>query len=981
VTFAANEFRRAWGLRLLAGLTALTLAQSSVNAQVVISQLYGAGGTVGATYLNDYIELFNQGASAQSLNGWSVQYASATGSSWTVNALPNVSLNPGQYFLIQGAGSPNGAALPTPDLIGSPLINMSGTAGKVALCNSTTALTGTCPTGGAIQDFVGYGGTANCNEGGANAPGPSTTNAIFRAVGGCTDDNINSTDFASAAASPRNTASPTNSCTTQTNPSGAGTTDRVSACRGTTSVNFTVTVNAGTNPTSTAHTVTGDFSSIGGPAAQVMGTDSGPYTFTFTPTIATTPGLKTIPFTIQETAPLARSGGASFSLNVVDCSAINYTDIKISQVYGGGGNTGATYKNDFVELFNVGAAAVDLAGYSIQYASAAGAFSQITPLSGTILPGHYFLIQEAAGTGGTTDLPTPDVTGTIAMSATAGHIVLTGTVSPILSDCTDPTIIDLVAYNGTTCFEGTATASLTNTTAAIRNGGGCVDTNNNQLDFTLLAPTPRNSSNTGNCAGTPPTGSANPADPDPICAGNQIILSVAVTPGTLPPSTGLAVSVNLAAIGGSSTQQFFDDGPGGGHGDAVAGDNTFSFNPTIPLTTSEGTKTMLAIISDAELRSTTTNVVINEVQRCVPTANGIASPPAHCTTGGLVDILVFVSPASTGVNGIQSVTSNLSAIGGDSAQMLFDDGTNGDRVPGDFTYTFQYTVPSGQTLGAKNLPYLVTDFDNRTAAGVNTLTIITCSNAASTVVISQVYGGGGNTGAQYRNDFIELFNRSGSPVDIGGWSVQYSSAGGVFGQSINLPAGPINLPSGGYYLVQGAAGNACAGLPCGDALPTADFIGGINLSGTDGKVALVNNTTSIGSDCNAASIMDLVGYGSAANCFEGGFHAAGGSNSFSMHRLQDGCQDTNQNAPDFFPFAPAPRNTATALAPCPVGSCTCRGDVNGDTVVNGLDINSFVACLTAGGSCTCADVNNDSASDPGDITPFINALLNGACAP
>ena len=96
----------------------------------------------------------------------------------------------------------------------------------------------------------------------------------------------------------------------------------------------------------------------------------------------------------------------------------------ISQVYGGGGNSGATLKNDFIELFNRGTAAVAIDGWSVQYAAAAGSSWTKTNLSGVIQPGQYFLVQEAAGTGGTVNLPTPDATGTIAMSATNGKVAL-----------------------------------------------------------------------------------------------------------------------------------------------------------------------------------------------------------------------------------------------------------------------------------------------------------------------------------------------------------------------------------------------------------------------------------------------------------------------------------------------------------------------------------------------------------------------------
>ena len=95
----------------------------------------------------------------------------------------------------------------------------------------------------------------------------------------------------------------------------------------------------------------------------------------------------------------------------------------ISQVYGGGGNAGATLKNDFIEVFNRGTAAVSLAGWSVQYASSGGTGAwTVTPLNAlTLQPGQYYLVQEAQGAGGTADLPTPDATGTIPMSGTAGR--------------------------------------------------------------------------------------------------------------------------------------------------------------------------------------------------------------------------------------------------------------------------------------------------------------------------------------------------------------------------------------------------------------------------------------------------------------------------------------------------------------------------------------------------------------------------------
>src|SRR3546814_17988181 len=76
---------------------------------------------------------------------------------------------------------------------------MSGSNGKVALSEDTTALGGTCPTGNV--DFVGYG-SANCSEGSDAAPGLSNTTAALRNRGGCTDTHPNGPDFASAPPNP-----------------------------------------------------------------------------------------------------------------------------------------------------------------------------------------------------------------------------------------------------------------------------------------------------------------------------------------------------------------------------------------------------------------------------------------------------------------------------------------------------------------------------------------------------------------------------------------------------------------------------------------------------------------------------------------------------------------------------------------------------------------------------------------------------------
>src|SRR5260370_9430283 len=101
------------------------------------------------------------------------------------------------------------------------------------------------------------------------------------------------------------------------------------------------------------------------------------------------------------------------------------SSVVVSQIYAGGGNAGATYTNDFFELFNRGATALDVTGWTIQYASAASTSCQPTALSGSIGPGRYYLVQLASTAAAGLPLPTPDATGT------TNHAIAAGKVAPV----------------------------------------------------------------------------------------------------------------------------------------------------------------------------------------------------------------------------------------------------------------------------------------------------------------------------------------------------------------------------------------------------------------------------------------------------------------------------------------------------------------------------------------------------------------------
>jgi hypothetical protein len=174
----------------------------------------------------------------------------------------------------------------------------------------------------------------------------------------------------------------------------------------------------------------------------------------------------------------------------------------ISQVYGGGSANGGVYRNDFIELHNNGAVAVDLGGFVLQSGIATGSTWTAQQLPSVMVPaGGYFLIQEAGGSSTTQlELPTPDyvpTAGLLSISGTVGKIALTSAATGFIVACpltTVPSsIFDLVGYGTGNCFEGTVMSALTNATAAARNDGGCSDTNVNSADFAVAAPAPRNS--------------------------------------------------------------------------------------------------------------------------------------------------------------------------------------------------------------------------------------------------------------------------------------------------------------------------------------------------------------------------------------------------------------------------------------------------------------------------------------------------------
>jgi hypothetical protein len=227
-------------------------------------------------------------------------------------------------------------------------------------------------------------------------------------------------------------------------------------------------------------------------------------------------------------------------------------------------------------------------------------------------------------------------------------------------------------------------------------------------------------------------------------------------------------------------------------------------------------------------------------------------------------------------------------------------------------------VPAPGLLANRTYKVRITT-DARTASGLQLLagyesflgfiTSMPGGPAGTSIMISQIFSGGGNSGSFYKNDFIELHNTGSTPIFLGGWSVQYLPAtqSMIAWQVTALPN--VAIQPGAYFLVQEAGG---AGGSMN--LPAPDATGSINMGGGGGNVRLVNSTTAlVGCTAPGPGTVDAVAYGNAL-CGEG-MPAPTPSSTLAIVRAT-ACGDSNNNAVDFVTAFAQPRNSGS-----PVDSC------------------------------------------------------------
>jgi hypothetical protein len=508
-------------------------------------------------------------------------------------------------------------------------------------------------------------------------------------------------------------------------------------------------------------------------------------------------------------------------------AAATETSVVISQVYGGGGNSGATYKNDFVELFNPTAAPVTVAGWSVQYASSTGTSWQVTLLPTlTLQPGQYLLVQEAVGAGGTTNLPTPDATGSISMSATAGKIALVSSTTTLSGSCptADSTLVDFVGFgSAANCSLGTPTATLSNTTAAIRTNV-CSPTNNNGADFAAGAVVPHNTVSAFVTCGTPgstPLAATGLASPASTFTGVATLLKVTVVPGTAPASTGVQVAADLSTVGGSSAQTFYDDGT---NGDETAGDNVFSYSLT---PTAMGSFSLPVIVTDAQLRTATASIAL--------TAN---TPPAFVTIQ-----TIQANKPSTYVT--QTVTTSGIVVGVKSNGFYLE-AKNADTTPvtpeGILVYTASTALPSFIQIGnevqvtGKVAAFPATGLTPGTEIdGPQTFTLLTTGNPLpAPITITQAMdspGGGVKQFAKYEGMRVaidSLTTTSGTGATLTE-STETNTSNGRFYGVVTGVARPFREP--GLDITDLTYGSFPAGVPLFDSNPELLYIDSLAFGG------------------------------------------------------------------------------------------------------------------------------------------------------
>ena len=310
----------------------------------------------------------------------------------------------------------------------------------------------------------------------------------------------------------------------------------------------------------------------------------------------------------------------------------------------------------------------------------------------------------------------------------------------------------------------------------------------------------------------------------------------------------------------------------------------------------------------------------------VPASANVSLSSSAVCTGTTLTITADVFPGRNPDSTATSVTVNLTALGGGAAVPM----TRPSPAAFPNRYSVDYLIPANANPAINlSIPVTVTDNLGRQGPAAGQVTVSDCS-ARGNVVISQMYGGGGNAGALIASDYVELYNRGTTPARITGWSIQYSGAGtgGIpnFNDSQRLILSGT-IPAGGYYLVRLLGTSPPVEPTAVDIVPDA-FLS-TTASATAGVFALRTLPGALTTACTDPNLSDVAAYGTTT-CAENALGGPALNNYVAAYRKGNGCVDTGDNSADFYAAPPSPRNSSSPINICPqqVVNATAAFDVS-----------------------------------------------------
>jgi uncharacterized repeat protein (TIGR01451 family) len=750
---------------------------------------------------------------------------------------------------------------------------------------------------------------------------------------------------------------------------------------GTTNATFTVTLSPTSNQTVTVQYATAD-----GTAKSTSDYQSTSGTLTFDPGDTT----KTIDVPVN--GDLLVEPDESFTVTLSNQSvnaAISVTNgtgtgtilnddtaqLVISQLYAAGGNSGATYKNDFIEIFNRGNTTVDFSvtNYSLQYATSAGNFgstsitNKFNLTSGTIAAHRYFLVSLDGGANGA-DLPTPDASGSIAMNSTNGKIALVREIAALaIQTCpSDPNIADLVGYGtGPNCFEGSATAPAPGTiTADFRKLGGCQDTNDNAADFTTATPNPRNTSSTLNDCSSADLAITKSDSPDPVVSGQNVTYTIVVTNNGPAVASSVVVTDNLPA----EVTFFSCNSTGSGVCGGTGNNRTVTFS-SLAVGASE-TITLVATVNVAGGGSISNTASVASSTTDSVSGNNSATATTVVNNPAFADLSLAKTDSPDPVYPTQTLTYaiTLTNNGPDAANSVVVT----DTLPAGVTFVDCAANQSGVCGGTSTTPTVT--FSSLANGATATITIhvtvninvtagtVLTNNASVTSTTADSNGGNNSASAsttvqelnagdllisEFRtrgpsgaaDEFVEIYNPGTSTVVIGGLKIRASNNAGTISDRVTITAG-TTLGGGCHYLIANSSASGYSGsTPANQTYTT-----GIT---DDGGIAITRN--------NGTTIIDQVGMSSGSSYKEGTtLTPLAGSANQSYERKPGGANgngtDTNNNTSDYFLNAATsnPQNSSSGCLNTSTSDLSITNIDSPDPVTVGSDITYTITVTNNG---------------------------------